>query len=156
MAKRWNRIETWVVLIVLGIGLVITAVGGLWVYVSATAPVLHPSAQGVRSVADATPVQQWAGAIEHGRQVVRATLAEQNWPGLSVAVGAGGAIVWAAGFGWANLDNQVPVSPATQFRIGTMSTVLTSAAIGLLLEKDRLKLDEKLQTYLNSRSSSGR
>ena len=148
MAKSWNRIETWVGLIVLGIALVITAIGGLWVYVSATAPVLHPNAQDVRSVADATPVRQWAGAIEQGRQVVRATLAEQNWPGLSVAVGGGGDIVWAEGFGWANLEHKVPVSPETQFRIGTMSTVLTSAAVGLLLEKARLKLDEKIQTYV--------
>jgi serine beta-lactamase-like protein LACTB, mitochondrial len=148
LAKSWNRIETWVGLIVLGIALVITAIGGLWVYVSATAPVLHPSAQDVSSVADATPVRQWAGAIEQGRQVVRATLAEQNWPGLSVAVGDGGDIVWAEGFGWANLESKVPVSPETQFRIGTMSTVLTSAAAGLLLEKDRLKLDEKIQTYV--------
>ncbi len=148
MAKSWNRIETWIGLIVLGIALVITAIGGLWVYVSATAPVLHSSAQDVSSIADATPVRQWADAIEQGRQVVRATLADQNWPGLSVAVGAGGDIAWAEGFGWANLENKVPVSPETQFRIGTMSTVLTSAAVGLLLEKERLKLDERIQTYV--------
>ena len=148
MAKSWNRIETWVGLIVLGIALVITAIGGLWVYVSATAPVLHPSAQDVKSVADATPVRQWAGAIEQGRQVVRATLAEQNLPGVSVAVGTGGEIAWAEGFGWANLESKVPVSPQTRFRIGTASTALTSAAVGLLLEKDRLKLDEKIQTYV--------
>ena len=65
-----------------------------------------------------------------------------------MAVGAGGDIVWAEGFGWTNLESKVPVSPETQFRIGTMSTVLTSAAAGLLLEKDRLKLDEKIQTYV--------
>ncbi len=93
-------------------------------------------------------MQQWAGAVEQGRQIVRATLAEQNLPGLSVAVGAGGDIVWAEGFGWANLESKVPVSPDTRFRIGTVSTVLTSAAVGLLLEKDRLKLDEKIQTYV--------
>ncbi len=93
-------------------------------------------------------MRQWADAVEQGRQIVRATLAEQNLPGLSVAVGAGGEIVWAEGFGWANLENKVPVSPETRFRIGTASTVLTSAAAGLLLEKDRLKLDEKIQTYV--------
>ena len=146
--KTWNRVETWVGLVVLGVALAITAIGGLWVYVSATAPTLHPSANDVTSVADARPAPRWAGAVEQGRQAVRATLAEQNLPGVSVAVGAGGEIAWAEGFGWANLENQVPVSPETQFRIGTASTVLTSAAAGLLLEKDRLKLDEKIQTYV--------
>jgi CubicO group peptidase (beta-lactamase class C family) len=140
--------ETWLTLIVAGVGLVVLAVAGLWVYVSATAPTLHPNAQDVTSVASATPVRQWAGAIEQARPIVRAALAEQNLPGLSVAVGAGGEIVWAEGFGWANLENKLPVSPDTRFRIGTASTVLTSAAVGLLLEKDRLKLDEKIQTYV--------
>ena len=65
-----------------------------------------------------------------------------------MAVGAGGELVWAEGFGWANLENKVPVSPETRFRIGTASTALTSAAVGLLLEKDRLKLDENIQTYV--------
>ena len=117
-------------------------------YVSATAPTLHPNAQDVTSVAGATPARQWADAVEQARQLVRAALAEQNLPGVSVAVGAGSELVWAEGFGWANLENKVPVSPETRFRIGTASTALTSAAVGLLLEKDRLKLDEKIQTYV--------
>jgi CubicO group peptidase (beta-lactamase class C family) len=65
-----------------------------------------------------------------------------------VAVGVGGDIVWAEGFGWADLENRVPVAPEMRFRIGTASTALTSAAVGLLLERDRLKLDEKIQTYV--------
>jgi CubicO group peptidase (beta-lactamase class C family) len=65
-----------------------------------------------------------------------------------VAVGVAGGIVWAEGVGWADLENRVRVTPDTRFRIGTASMALTSAAVGLLLEKDRLKLDEKIQTYV--------
>ena len=65
-----------------------------------------------------------------------------------MAVGVGGDIVWAEGFGWADLENRVPVTPDTRFRIGTASTALTSAAVGLLLEKGRLKLDDEIQTYV--------
>jgi serine beta-lactamase-like protein LACTB len=148
LTAKKNRTETWLGLIVLAVGLVITAIGGLFVYVSATAPTLHPNAQDVTSVTGATPVRQWADAVDQGRQIVRAALTEQNLPGLSVAVGAGSEIVWAEGFGWADLDKRVPVSPHMRFRIGTASTALTSAAVGLLLEKDRLKLDEKIQTYV--------
>ena len=148
MSKSWNRMETWLTLMVAGVGVVVLGLAGLWVYVSATAPTLHPNAQDVTSVASATPERQWAGAIERARPIVRAALAEQNLPGVSVAVGAGGTLVWAEGFGWANLENKVAVSPETRFRIGTASTALTSAAVGLLLEKDRLKLDEKIQTYV--------
>jgi serine beta-lactamase-like protein LACTB, mitochondrial len=42
----------------------------------------------------------------------------------------------------------VPVAPAMRFRIGTASTALTSAAVGLLLEEGRLKLDDVIQTYV--------
>jgi serine beta-lactamase-like protein LACTB len=79
---------------------------------------------------------------------MRAGLTEQNLPGLSVAVGAGGEIVWAEGFGWADLESTAPVTPATRFRIGTASTALTSAAVGQLLEKGSLKLDDEIQTYV--------
>jgi serine beta-lactamase-like protein LACTB, mitochondrial len=56
--------------------------------------------------------------------------------------------VWAEGFGWADLDHRVPVAPDTRFRIGTASMMLTSAAVGLLLEQDRLTLDEPIRTYV--------
>jgi CubicO group peptidase (beta-lactamase class C family) len=86
--------------------------------------------------------------VDQGRQIVRATLTERNLPGLSVAVGVGGDIVWAEGFGWADLEKRVPVAPEMRFRIGTASTALTSAAVGLLLQRGRLKLDEVIQTYV--------
>ena len=112
---------------------------------SAMATPLHPNPQEVTSVAASDPLQQWDGAVEQARQIVRAALTEQNLPGLSVAVGAGGDIVWAEGFGWADLEKREPVAPETRFRIGTASTALTSAAVGLLVEEDRLKLDDVIQ-----------
>ena len=138
-----SRTETWAALIVGAVGLLLTAILGLWVYASATATPLHPNLQDVPSVTHSAPLPKWADAVEQGRQMVRAGLVEQNLPGLSVAVGVGGDIVWAEGFGWADLENRVPVAPDMPFRIGTASTVLTSAAVGLLLEKGRLKLDER-------------
>ncbi len=143
-----SRTETWLALIVVAVGLLLVAILGLWVYMSATATPLHPNPQDVPSVTHSAPLPKWADAVEQGRQIVRAGLTEQNLPGLSVAVGVGGDIVWAEGFGWADLENRVPVAPDTRFRIGTASTALTSAAVGLLLEKGRLKLDDEIQTYV--------
>ncbi|MEO7156424.1 MAG: serine hydrolase domain-containing protein [Vicinamibacterales bacterium] len=148
MAKRWNRTETWLALIVLGVGGLLLAMAGLWVYVSATTKPLHPSVQDVPSAATSAPLPEWSGAVDRARQMVRARLAEQNLPGASVAVAAGGAIVWAEGFGWADLEKRTPVEPQTRFRIGTASTVLTSAAAGLLLEDGRLTLDDEIQEYV--------
>ena len=148
MSKSWNRTETWIGLIVAGVGLLITVVLGVFMYVTVTVRQLHPEPQNAPSMTQSDPSKEWASAVERGRQAVRAALTEQNLPGLSAAVGVGGDLVWAEGFGWADLDKRVPVGPQTRFRIGTASTTLTSAAVGLLLEKDRLKLDDEIQAYV--------
>ncbi len=142
-----HRIQTWLAVIVVGGGVLLAAAAGMYVYVTNTPP-LYPSAADVASVADAPAPPEWSEAVARARQVARAGVAAQNLPGLSVAVGIGGRIVWAEGFGLADLDNRVPVSPRTRFRIGTASVALTSAAVGLLLEQERLKLDERIQTYV--------
>ena len=153
MAKSWNRMETWLTVIVLGVGGLILGLAGVWVYVSATATPLHPNAQDVPSETRVAAAPRWSGAVEKSRQLVRTALSEQNLPGVSVAIGAGGELAWAEGFGWANIEKKTAVGPQTRFRIGTASTVLTSAAAGLLLEKDRLKLDENIQTYVSEFSA---
>ena len=142
------RAQTWLALFVGAVGLLFAAILGIWTFASATATPLHPNPQEVASVTRSAPLPKWADAVEQGRQIVRAGLIEQNLPGLSVAVGVGSDIVWAEGFGWADLENRVPVAPEMRFRIGTASTALTSAAVGLLLEQGRLNLDDEIQTYV--------
>lgn len=119
-----------------------------------TAPPLHADPQAAPSVQSATPLPRWADAVKQAQQIARAALADQDLPGLSIAVGVSSgegsepAIVWAEGFGWANVEQRVPVAPGTRFRIGHTSKALTSAAAGLLVEQRRLRLDEEIQTYV--------
>jgi serine beta-lactamase-like protein LACTB len=148
VADKKSRAQTWIALILGGIAAVFLGIMGLWVYVSATATPLHPTAQDVTSVSYSSPGQQWSAAVEQARQIARASLNEQNLPGMSVAVGTGGAIVWAEGFGFADLDQRTSVAPDTLFRIGTTSVALTSAAVGLLVEQGRLDLDEVVQKHV--------
>ena len=140
--------EVWLGLIVLGVGGIILAVAGMWIYVSATATPLHPDAGAVPSAAASDPSRQWGDAVERSRQIMRAEAAEQNLPGVSVAVGVGGDLVWAEGFGFTDLDARVTVTPRTRFRIGTASTVLTSAAVGVLLQQGKLNLDDAVQKHV--------
>jgi serine beta-lactamase-like protein LACTB, mitochondrial len=142
------RLQTVLGLVVGAVGLLITFILGLWLFMSATATPLHPDPQKVPSVTASAPPATWAAAVEQGRQIARAGLIDQNLPGLSVAVGVGSAVVWAEGFGWADLDNQKAVAPDTRFRTGEASKTFTSAAVGLLLEQNKLKLDDEIQTYV--------
>ena len=69
-------------------------------------------------------------------------------PGMSVAVAVDGKLVWAEGFGVADLEQCVPVTPKTKFRIGSTSKPLTSAAVALLYDQKRLDLDAPIQHYV--------
>jgi len=143
-----NRgMSAWLVPVLVPIGLLFL-LAALWVFKSLTAKPVHPDPEGVPSVMSSAPSPEWGGAVETAQRIVRASVAEQNLPGVSVAVGIDGEIVWAEGFGFADLLTSAPVTPNHRFRIGTASAVLTSAAAGLLLEKGLLKLDDEIQRYV--------
>ncbi len=71
-------------------------------------------------------------------------------PGLSAAVAVNGEVVWAEGFGTADAESQVPVSPETRFRVGSISKLLTVAAVAKLVEAGKLDLDAPVQHYIPS------
>ena len=144
MSKR--RAEIWLAAIAIPISLLVTFVAGLHLYMTRTATPLHPEPDRIPFRTKSEPEARWAAAAERGRSIMRSGLSEQNLPGLSAAVGIGGEIVWAEGAGWADLEKQVAVSPDMRFRIGTTSVALTSVAAGLLLEQNRLQLDDEIQT----------
>jgi serine beta-lactamase-like protein LACTB, mitochondrial len=148
MSKNTKRLRTSAARIGLTAGGLLAAIVGFATYTTATTTSVHWQPQSVPSVVRSEPSPQWSGAADRARHVMRAALAEQNLPGLSVAVGVGADIVWAEGFGWADIKARVRVTPDTRFKIGTASTVLTSAAVGVLLQKNQLKLDDEIQAYV--------
>ena len=143
-----SRIPTWVSLILLGVGLLVVGIPGLFVYMRLTATKVHPDSRNIPSLANSPSPPKWTGAAEQSRQIVRASMSENNLAGLSVAVGIDGEIVWAEGFGFADIESSLPVTPDHRFRTGTASIVFTSAALGLLLDEGRLKLDDEIQRYV--------
>jgi len=122
------------------------AKAGLLVAVLAFAPASAYSQAIVRAPQSVTAPQQ--AAIDHARDVAATLLREKNLPGLSIAVGVDGKLVWKEGFGWSNVEQHVPVSPGTRFRIGSVSKLLASVAVGVLYEEGRIQLDAPVQTYI--------
>src|SRR5215813_4292713 len=143
-----SRTPTWVSLILLGVGLLGVGIPGLFVYMRVTATKVHPDSQKILSVMGSPPPAKWAGAAEQAREIVRTSISENNLAGLSVAVGIDGEIVWTEAFGFADIEKRSPVTPGLRFRTGTASIVFTSAAIGLLSDEGRLKLDDEIQKYV--------
>lgn len=68
-------------------------------------------------------------------------------PGLSVAVVQDGEIAWSAGFGMADVENSVPATSQTVYRIGSISKPFTATAAMALWEQGKLNLDSPVQSY---------
>ena len=77
-------------------------------------------------------------------------MASTHVPGLSVAVVEDGNYVWAAGFGFADLENNVPASEHTLFRLASISKPLTAVGAMELWECGKLDLDVPVQKYCPS------
>jgi CubicO group peptidase (beta-lactamase class C family) len=69
-------------------------------------------------------------------------------PGASLVVIHDGAIVYAQGYGLADVERGVPVSRATNFRLASLTKQFTATAIMLLVADGKLRYDDQVVTYL--------
>lgn len=69
-------------------------------------------------------------------------------PGCAVGVYRDNRIVYAKGYGLANIEYNVPVTPQTPFIMGSVSKQFTAAAIALLVEDGRIRLDDDVRKYV--------
>jgi len=76
--------------------------------------------------------------------LARAFMQRYAMPGLSVAVGRAGAILYEDAFGWADLDAREAVSPTHLFRIASVTKPITSVALFSLIEEGRIRLTDKI------------
>lgn len=84
--------------------------------------------------------------LERARAI--ADSAARGFPGMAIAVSVDGETVWSEGFGFADLEHRVPVTPDTRFRIASISKPMTAVAVAQLVEAGRLDVDAPVQTYV--------
>src|SRR6266404_9044160 len=77
-------------------------------------------------------------------------LASTHVPGISVGIVEDGKYEWGGGFGLADLENNVPASEHTLFRLASISKSLTATAAMQLWERGQLDLDAPVQKYCPS------
>ena len=80
--------------------------------------------------------------------VVNEEIKTTNTPGAAVVVIVGDQVVFARGFGVANVETRTPVTPDTLFRIASTTKMLTAAALVALAEQGKIKLDEPVGKYV--------
>ena len=75
---------------------------------------------------------------------------DHKMPGLAVGIIRDGELLATRCFGYADLENKIPVTPETVFRIGSISKTFTAAGIMQLWEQGKLGLDDPVNNYLKS------
>ena len=97
-------------------------------FISASAQIIQPSAEQLSSL----------------DQRIEAYLKSNNIPGALVALASRGEIIHLETYGMANVELSVPVSDDTVFEIGSISKQFVSAAVMLLVQENRLGLDDPI------------
>jgi CubicO group peptidase (beta-lactamase class C family) len=81
-------------------------------------------------------------------QFIAYEMTKSATPGLSIAVVDDQRIVWAQGFGFADVERKLPATAQTLYRVGSISKLFTDTAAMQLFEQRRLDIDRPLQTAL--------
>ena len=70
-------------------------------------------------------------------------------PGLSAAIVKDQELLWAKGFGFADLEKRVPATPKTLYYVASLTKTLATTVLMQLVEQGKLDLDEPMSKYSN-------
>lgn len=77
-----------------------------------------------------------------------ARYATADSPGCSVSVARAGTVSFAKGYGSADLEHHVPITPDTLFYVASVSKQFTGISIGLLVQRGVISLDDDVRKYV--------
>jgi CubicO group peptidase (beta-lactamase class C family) len=80
--------------------------------------------------------------------VIFADLTKPGSPGCALGVYHNGEIIYAKGYGLANIEENVPITPQTVFDVGSISKQFAAASIVLLEKQGKLRLDDDVRKYI--------
>ena len=90
-----------------------------------------------------------ATAVDVYDSWIRFTMHRKHQPGLAVGIVYDGELLWGQGFGNADIEEEIPVTLDTRFRIASISKTFTAVAILQLRDGGRLSLDDPVSRHLD-------
>jgi CubicO group peptidase (beta-lactamase class C family) len=90
---------------------------------------------------------RYAPIIEEAMTLIEAHRNSIHSPGISAAIAIDGDMVWAGTSGWADIAKNQPLTPNSQFRIGSTSKAVNATLLAKLVEDNVLTLDTPLSAY---------
>lgn len=94
--------------------------------------------------------------VQYLDELIRYRMSSQDVTGLSIALVDDQRVVWSKGFGFADKENQVPATPHTAYRTGSITKLFTATAAMRLAEEGRFDIDKPLTAYLPAFSIKSR
>lgn len=89
-----------------------------------------------------------ADEFDRVRTLIKARMAQQHVPGVSIAVARDGKIVWEEGFGFADLEHRVSADANTVYSVASVTKPIVATALMIGSEKGKLDLDRPVNAYL--------
>ncbi len=117
-------------------------------------PMLFPA-----DIAAPDTYPQTTAFLVHPQSTAALTLLAQHRakihaPAISAAVAVDGKILWAGAIGWENIEQQIPASERTQFRIGSTSKAVTATLLAKFVQEGKIDLDKPLSKYMSDLPNS--
>ncbi|MBV9958083.1 MAG: class A beta-lactamase-related serine hydrolase, partial [Acidobacteria bacterium] len=97
--------------------------------------------------AQQTNSKRYESRLRGFEEFVRQQMLKDKIPGLTIGFRKG-TESWVKGFGYADLENRVPASAESAYRLASVTKTMTGAAIVQLAERGKLDLDAEIQTYV--------
>jgi D-alanyl-D-alanine carboxypeptidase len=86
--------------------------------------------------------------IEALRDFIPRAMKLEGTPGLNLAVALDGRVIWEEGFGLADLDRRIPMTPQTVTHSGSMGKAYTATAVMQLVEQGVIGLSDPISKYI--------
>jgi hypothetical protein len=113
--------------------LILAAVVSFRLHIALLTAPLAPTAADLPSTVGVAPTPELDAAVSRARPLLRGAAWTQHLPGVSVAVGRDGTVVWTESVGWRDLATRTPVTAATRFAIGTATSAVQPVTATLAL-----------------------
>jgi D-alanyl-D-alanine carboxypeptidase len=104
----------------------------------------------------AQPARSAAVQADAVDRFIAAEMARRHIPGVSIAVVRDGKEIKTQGYGMADLEHGIPVTPETVFKIGSVSKQFLAAGVMLLAQDGQLAVDDPIAKHLDSAPESWR
>ncbi|UJR16742.1 hypothetical protein I4U23_003642 [Adineta vaga] len=88
-------------------------------------------------------------SYHHIDEYIRTEMKKQKIPGLSIAIIKNNQMIFGQGYGYSNIEHQVPVKLETMFQSGSIGKQFTALAIMILVERGELDLDTRIKEYMD-------